>query len=239
MLAGVSATWLTYLEQGRDVSPSEQVLTALATALGLGGAERDHLLALAGGTAATGPVGRTASTTGPGAETLVGTIAAPAYVTDAAQDLLAVNAAALELFTGTADGDGDGVDWRPANLAVWVLTHPAAPTVLLDWEVVARDVLARLRAAAARHPGDPRFPDLVTHLRASSAQADQWWRRYEVAGPHGGTKRVLHPRRGVLTMAHTALVVADRPEHTLVVYVEASPSDLTPAGRPPAPRPSP
>ena len=235
VLAGVSATWLSYLEQGRDVSPSEQVLLALAGALGLGGAERSHLLTLAGAGVTTGATGEPATAAGLDAETLVATITSPAYVTDAAYDLLAVNAAALELFTGivaadrTDRADRAGTEERPANLAVWVLTHPAARAVLLDWEVVARDLVARLRAAVARHPGELRLPALVAHLRAASPQADAWWLGYEVAGLHGGTKRVVHPRRGTLVMAHTALVVADHPEHTLVVYAEVD-SGRKPSG---------
>lgn len=241
VLAGVSATWLTYLEQGREVRPSQQVLLALASALGLREAERAHLLTLAQDRRTTGAVAPPAAHLGLDAEALVAAIASPAYVTDAAYDLLAVNAAALELFTGICpthdddhdEADGDGTDGHepahPANLALWVLTHPAAPAVLLDWEVVARDLLARVRSAAARHRDDPRFPGLVAQLRAASPQADAWWRRYEVAGPHGGTKRVVHPHRGVLVLAHTALVVADHPENTLVVYAEAAPDRAGPA----------
>src|SRR6202167_3432960 len=43
LLAGVGATWYTWLEQGRDVRPSAEVLAALADALRMDTAERRHL----------------------------------------------------------------------------------------------------------------------------------------------------------------------------------------------------
>lgn len=235
VLAGVSATWLTYVEQGRAVRPSGQVLTSLAAALGLGAAERAHLRVLAGDAAPTDALGGESPHFGLDAETLVTAIDSPAYVTDAAYHLLAVNAAARELFTGldgTSSHYSDDPTPAPTNLALWVLTHPTAPDVLPDWELVARDLLARVRGAAARHPRDLHITRLVTQLRSFSPQIETWWQRYDVAAPHRGIKRVVHPHRGELTMAYTALVIADHPEHTLVVYVEknGNPPDPTPVG---------
>jgi len=210
VLAGVSVTWCTWLEQGRNVRASEQVLGALAGALGLSGPERTYLFALAGA-----EQDRPLDEEVP--QGLAGVVAAlaphPAYVTGALFDVLAVNDAALELFAGP-----DGSAGRPTNLARWMFTQPAAREVLVDWEQVARDLLARLRAATGRQRSDARAAVLVAELRSSSAQADAWWQRYDVAAPHAGTKRLRHPRDGEVTMVYTALAVADHPDQTLVVY---------------------
>ncbi|GHF38801.1 transcriptional regulator [Amycolatopsis bartoniae] len=204
LLAGISATWYTYLEQGRDVRPSDQVLGALARALRLSDPERDHLFRLANGE-------RTPQEPAPGQAAAVPLLLQPnpAYLTGPRYDVLGWNPAAAELFPG--------IDAAP-NLARWVFTSPFARDVLTDWELVARGLLARLRAAAGRHPGDPLFAALVRELRAASPEADAWWPRYDIQAAQAGTKRVRHPRLGPLTLAHSAFHPAGQPEHTLVVY---------------------
>ncbi|MFD6679214.1 MmyB family transcriptional regulator [Micromonospora parva] len=136
LLAGISATWLTYLEQGRDVRPSDQVLDALARALRLTGAEQAHLHRLAGaGAAPEQDVSEEATPEIAGVPALLGNN--PAYVTGICYDLLATNDAAAELFQGMGPG---------GNVVRWVFTEPAARQMLVDWEQEARSILARLRA---------------------------------------------------------------------------------------------
>jgi transcriptional regulator with XRE-family HTH domain len=212
LISGVSTSWYTFLEQGRDVRPSVQVLEALAGALSLTGDERDHLMRLGGFAPAT---------RGPGPETvdpaLADLVAAlgprPAYVTAASFDVLTINDAARELFTGMTAPGGP-----PANVALWVFTDPRAGEVLVDREEVARGVLARLRAATARHPDDARVAAVVETLRRESAEAAAWWSRQDVREDRAGTRRVRHPRLGEVTLAHTVLHPAERPDLTLVVY---------------------
>lgn len=211
LLAGISATWYTYLEQGRDVRPSDQVLSALASALRLTDHEREHLFQLAGEGGGEEP---------DEPERLLAGVAAvpslvepnPAYVTGLGYDVLSHNAAAAELFTGIT---------ACPNLARWMFTDPEARRVLVDWEREAQDLLARLRAAAGRHPSHPRFVRLVDELHAASPEVRSWWPRYDIKASRAGTKRLRHPRLGPVTMTHTAFHVADHPEQTLVIYSAA------------------
>ncbi|HVV07859.1 helix-turn-helix transcriptional regulator [Amycolatopsis sp.] len=208
LLAGISATWYTYLEQGRDIRPSGQVLGSLATALRLSDSEREHLLALASDSEAElAP------------EWLPAQVAAipalvepnPAYITGASYDVLARNKAADELFPG--------LDVAPVpNVARWMFTDDRSRYVLVDWEREAQGLLARLRVAAGRHPGDPRFTRLVEELHAQSPEVRDWWPRYDIQTTRGGTKRLRHPSRGQITLTHTAFHLADAPEQTLVIY---------------------
>lgn len=208
LLAGISATWYTYLEQGRDVRPSDQVLRSLAAALRLTGPEREHLFHLAGAPAEEEP-GDT-ERAAPGVAAVPAMVEPnPAYVTGARFDVLACNAAAVEIFTGLT---------APANLARWMFTEPAARHVLIDWEREAQGLLARLRAAAGRHSGRPRFARLVEELHDASPEVRAWWPRYDIQSSHAGAKRVRHPRLGPVTMTHAAFHVADHPDQTLVVY---------------------
>ncbi|BCJ35916.1 transcriptional regulator [Actinocatenispora thailandica] len=222
LLAGISATWLTYLEQGRDVRPSRQVLDALARALRLTDAEQEHLRRLAGGTAA--PEEDLAEQVTPEVAAVPALLGDnPAYVTGVCYDILACNAAAAELLPGVGPG---------GNLVRWMLTEPAARDVLVDWEPEARHILARLRAIAGRHSGHPRVARLVAELTAASPEAREWWPQYDIQFSHAGHKRLRHPRLGVITVPHAAFQVAERPDQTLVVY--QLPADAG-SGRGPAP----
>jgi len=208
LLAGISATWLTYLEQGRDVRPSGQVLDALARALRLTGAEREHLHRLAGAGATPEPdAAEQAAPEVAAVPALLG--GNPAYVTGICDDLLACNDAAADLFRGIGPG---------GNVVRWMFTEPAAREVLVDWEPEARAVLARLRAIAGRYPDHPRVRRLVAELTEASPEVREWWPRYDIQFSHAGHKRIRHPRLGVVTVPHAAFRVAERPEQTLVVY---------------------
>ncbi|GAB2797800.1 helix-turn-helix transcriptional regulator [Streptomyces daliensis] len=216
LLAGISATWYTYLEQGRDIRASDQVLEALASTLRLDRHERGHLFQLAGHAPAPGPEAD-------GPEPLDPEVAAvplllqphPAYIIDGTYDVLSANRAARELFPGlTASED------RPANFARWTFLEPVAKEVVLDWTTEARGLLARLRTLSARHPGDPRYARLTDELHAGSAEVRAWWPRYDVQDRRGGRKRLRHPRHGSTVFTYTAFHVAGQPDHTLVIYAE-------------------
>ncbi|MFJ6390603.1 helix-turn-helix transcriptional regulator [Streptomyces sp. NPDC091972] len=213
LLAGMSATWYTYLEQGRDIRASEQVLNALAQALRLDAHERDHLFRLAG----HGP-----TTPGPDEpEPLTPEAAAvphllqpnPAYVIAGNYDVLSHNQATEDLFERLVTDSG-----RPPNFVRWTFLEPAARAVLLDWEPEARGLLARLRTLSSRHPGDPCYTRLVEELHDGSPHVRSWWPRYDVQPRHSGRKRLCHPRNGPTEYAYTAFHLAEHPEQTLVVY---------------------
>ncbi|HWC83283.1 MAG TPA: helix-turn-helix transcriptional regulator [Pseudonocardiaceae bacterium] len=217
LLAGISATWYTYLEQGRDIRPSDQVLTALATALRLSDYEREHLFRLAGNTTTAQPEQPEEVT--PEVAAVPDLVAPnPSYVTGAAYDLLACNQPAIDLFADLINDAGPTNEAERPNLARWMFTSPHARHVLLDWEQEAQQLLARLRATAARYPNQPRFARLIDELQQASPQARAWWPRYDLQPRHSGVKRVRHPRLGPITLGYTAFQVAEQPDQTLVVY---------------------
>lgn len=210
MLAGISATWYTFLEQGRDVRPSRQVLDALARALGLADTERTHLFAIvADEPAATIPD----ESVDPEVARIVDLLdAAPTYVTGATFDLLAWNTAAADLFRGSLTHS------QHPNLVRWVFLAPDARDVLPDWTDVALGLLARLRARAGRHPGVAAYTALESDLRGASPEADQWWSRYDVGTEGGGIKRVRSADGRVQRLAFTSFNIADQPDQTMTTY---------------------
>ncbi|MCX4971806.1 helix-turn-helix transcriptional regulator [Streptomyces sp. NBC_00620] len=213
LLAGISATWYTYLEQGREIRASEQVFESLASVLRLNRHERGHLLQLAGHAP---PAEAEAS------EPLTPEVAAvplllqphPAYIIDGNYDVLSHNQAADQLFPNLITEDDS-----PANFVRWVFLEPVARDVLVDWEPEARGLLARLRTLAGRHPTDPRYTRLIEELHEGSPQARAWWAQYEVQPRHSGRKRLRHPGLEPVDYAYTAFHLAEQPEQTLVIYL--------------------
>ncbi|MFI1919158.1 helix-turn-helix transcriptional regulator [Nocardia sp. NPDC020380] len=220
VLAGVSTTWYTYLEQGRNVRPSGQVLAAIAGALCLTAEERTHLHSLSDPTPeltrpAAAPTTAAREQVSPEVAAIPALLhPAPAYITGATTDVLAWNEAAAQLFSSLIDH----APGATPNLARWIFLDPKAKELLVDWSAVAQTVLARLRTNAGHHPEDPRFPALAHELRTASTEADAWWPRYDIATNRSGTKQIRHPTRGLLTLTHAALTVTDAPDQVLVVY---------------------
>jgi transcriptional regulator with XRE-family HTH domain len=208
-LAGVSTTYYTFLEQGRDIRPSAQVLTSLAAALRLSAAERTHLFELAGVSAPTGTQTETVSSAL--AKMVSRLDPSPAYITGRRQDVLAANRAARALFGDWRSRGRDG-----HNLLWWMFTDPGARKVYVDWVQEAPVLLARFRDAAARRPGDPEFTSLIDRLHQASPEVRNWWPRHDVLPVSGGTRQLHHPALGDVTFEHTMLQVADHPEQTLV-----------------------
>jgi len=212
-LAAISTTYYTFLEQGRDVHPSRQVLDALARALRLSPAERAHLHELAHGHQAPDSPG-TVETLAPAVATLVDRLDPhPTYVTGRRFDVLAANRAARALWT-----DWPALPPQERNMLWWMFTAPAARTILIEWEAEASALLARFRAAADRHPDDPEFAALIGRLQAGSPEARAWWPRHDVVALSSGTKRLRHPVLGDLELEHVVLQLADDPEQKLVTF---------------------
>ncbi|SEQ55876.1 helix-turn-helix transcriptional regulator [Microlunatus flavus] len=208
-LAGISTTWYTFLEQGRDVRASRQVLDAIAHGLRLGDAERAHLRALGADEDVPAVESETVSPEVAGVPAMVEPN--PAYVTGRTFDLLAWNDAAVRWFRGAWDGPAP-------NLARWVFTDPSAREVLPEWPLVAQGVLARLRANAGRHPGSARFAELERELRAASPEADAWWPRYDIATSQSGVKRVRTPSGEERRLTYASFQVSDQPDQVLTIY---------------------
>ena len=222
MLANLSTTYYTFLEQGRPVRPSDQVLDALASALRMSAAERRYLHVLAHGRSSDGPdPGAVAAAPperlDPAVANLVQRLEPfPTLVKGRRWDILAANSAACELF---ADWGHPG----QCNLVRWMFTTDQAREVYLEWEPEARAMLGRFRLAAARHPDDPDFGALIAELHRDSEHVRDWWPRHDVTAIGSGSKKLRHPRLGPVDYSHVVLQVADHPDQTLITYSPASP----------------
>jgi transcriptional regulator with XRE-family HTH domain len=220
----MSATYYTFLEQGRPVRPSAQVLDALASALRMSAAERRYLHVLAYGPGSSSEPASSASAPperlDPAVADLVQRLEPfPTLVKGRRWDVLAANPAARELF-----GDWSAGPPGERNLVRWMFTTDQAREVYLEWEPEARAMLGRFRLSAARHPDDPDVRALIAELQRDSEHIRDWWPRHDVAAIGGsGSKKLRHPRLGPADYSHVVLQVADHPDHTLVTYSPAAP----------------
>jgi transcriptional regulator with XRE-family HTH domain len=213
-LAGVGVTWYTWLEQGRDVRASLEVLEAISRALRLTSAERTHLILL--GRGEEPPPGKTPTerVPPPVRRMLESLDPNPAFILGRRWDYLAWNRAASAVF-----GDFEAIP-RGARNHVWLtFMDPARRDLFTDWERGMRLMVARFRADSARHLGDPSFEQLIHALRQSSSEFCREWTRHNVARSGAGRKELQHPSAGTLVFEHATFNPIDAPEQRLALYM--------------------
>ncbi len=209
MLAGVGVSWYTWLEQGRDIKVSEDVLDAVARALMLGEVERAHLYRLAG----LNPPQRQAVPSVPASphmQRLLETWAPrPGYIRDQHWNFTAVNDAARAAF-GYGDTDH--------NCLISFFTNARFRVRHQQWEQIAPGVAAGFRADAACYPEDPEFDRIASDLVQVSPEFAELWARHDVAEHQTAVKAVDHPDVGVMVFEATLLPVPEHPGHHLVLH---------------------
>ena len=212
-LASMGATWYTWLEQGRDVRASLEVLEALAGALRLSQAERAHLVLLGRGEEAP-PCKAPAERVSPTLRRLIEHLGAnPAFILGRRWDYLAWNDAATALL-----GDLGAVPRASRNHAWLTFTDPARREMFTDWERSSRLLVAKFRADSARHLGDPEFESLIGALRKTSPEFSRAWDRHEVSQSGEGRKDLRHPSAGMLSFSHAVFHPAEFSEQRLILY---------------------
>ncbi|MCX5213611.1 helix-turn-helix transcriptional regulator [Kitasatospora sp. NBC_00240] len=217
VLAGVGVTWYTWLEQGRAINPSPEVLASLARTLRLDQAETEYLFRLAGSHAlpAEGPVPERV----PGAllRLLQAQSPSPAFLVDSDWDVRAWNPQADALFEFSGRPAGE------CNLGWVVFANHAHRARTVDWERHARRTLAQLRAAYGERggdgsPGARRLAALIARLRAGFPEADRWLDEHQVQERSGTEKDLVHEVLGPLRIDQLVLRAQGEPQLELVVF---------------------
>lgn len=205
LLAGVSVTWYTWLEQGRPINASTDVLDALARTLRLSEAEHQHLLTLA-----HRPTGGSAAEPEHAPDALVRLIAsmdpAPAYVLGPRWEFLAWNTAQSRLYPMI-----DHLPDHERNLLWVVFAEPSARALVADWEEQAHRILAEFRAGTAERRADPDVVSLVQRLGDASPEFAEWWPQLDVAQFETRVRRYHHPRAGDLAFEYQQLTPSEWP----------------------------
>jgi hypothetical protein len=205
----MSVDYYMRLEQGRERSPSSQVLDALSEALQLGDDARLHLYQLAG--LAPGQALMTSpERVDPELLGLMDTWPdTPAIVLGRAYDVLAGNALAYALFEDFKQGP---------NLLVKVFLDANRRSFYPDWEEVARNTVAGFRLLHGRTPQNPRIRNVLADVSHRSAEFAELWNRHEARGKRVEIKRFRHPDVGELTLRLNAFDIRSVPGQELIVY---------------------
>jgi transcriptional regulator with XRE-family HTH domain len=216
VLAGVSVPYYSRLERGDLAGASDSILDALAGALRLDDAERAHLIDLARAVQPLPPPPRRRPAKDrmrPSVQHVLEAITgAAALLLNDRHDILAANALSRALFLELLDGHE-----RP-NFARFIFLDPRARDFYLDWDNVARDVAAALRATAGRKPDDRALSDLVGELSTRSQEFRQAWARHDVRFHNSGIKRLHHSQVGDIELRYEGLEVASDTDLTIYVY---------------------
>jgi transcriptional regulator with XRE-family HTH domain len=218
-LAGLSVEYYSKIERGAIDGASEQVLDAIARALLLDDAEREHLFHLARAASGAPPRSRARRPSSePAARpslqwALDAVTAGPAFVRNGRMDLLAANRLARAFYC-----DVYADPRRPPNLVRFTFLDPAGQRFYPDFDSAADICVAILRTEAARDPYDRQLHDLVGELSTRSDDFRTRWGRHDVRHHGTGTKRFHHPIVGELTLAYEGLEMAAEPGLTLTIY---------------------
>jgi transcriptional regulator with XRE-family HTH domain len=218
--ANISATWYTWLEQGRGGAPSADVLNRLANGLMLTELEREHLFMLGLGRppevhykAADGVTPRLQ-------RVLDAFDASPAFIKTATWDVVAWNKAAAFVLTDYAK-----LEPRQRNILRLIFDNDRVRAAQEDWLSVARYVVGAFRADATRAGATAEIEDLVDELCRSSSDFETLWRDNDVSTQGDGLKRLHHPLLGAIQFEYSHFSVDGRPELGMVVYNAIQPED--------------
>lgn len=210
LLAGVSVEYYARLERGSLGGVSDSVLNALANALQLDEAEREHLYDLARAGVRTARRRRTPDVVRPGLLAILDAMTeAPAFVRNGRLDVLACNRLARALYAPALADD--------SNLARFNFLDPAARAFHVDWEKVANDTVALLRTEAGRDPHNRSLTELVGELSTRSDEFRVRWAAHDVRLHNTGVKRFRHPQVGGLELNYEAMPLPADPGLTLTV----------------------
>ncbi|WP_328807643.1 helix-turn-helix transcriptional regulator [Nonomuraea antri] len=216
VLAGVGVSWYTWLEQGREINVSGEVLDSIARVLRLDAAEREHLYLLAGSNPPRLPPAAVRQVPDGLRRVIDAWLPRPAYLIDRHWNLVAVNRAA-ELIFGYGEDDH--------NCLVTFFTSTRYRSALCDWRDAAKAIVGQFRADAARYPDDPEFGRLAADMCAASPEFAEVWAEHDVGDATSGSKTVTHPDAGDLTFEYTALTLPDLPGHRLMLHSPAAGTD--------------
>jgi transcriptional regulator with XRE-family HTH domain len=210
-LAGIGVDWYIRLEQGRDVSPSSTTVDALARALRLEPAEHAHLRALARVAERRPFVLESVPDT---VRRVVEHLDQPAYITGRRWDILAWNAAAVDLFK-----DFGRIPLAQRNILIYMLTDPDARSLFgTSWAREAKRMVAQFRASHDLWAGDPAFIELQDRLSRGCTEFGAWWQSHDISATVAGRKRLHHRTRGMLSAEYATFQANDDPSLKLAIY---------------------
>lgn len=203
-LSGISLTWYTWIEQGRPIQISSQILESLARTLMLDRHETKHLYTLAQHTLPTDFSIDNATANTMLQHVLDNLQFSPATINDARFNIIAWNRAAAQILF-----DYSQLHASKRNLLRIMFTNEDYKQRFEDWELSAQKMIACFRTVYGRSVGNPWFEDLINELKNESKEFALWWSMHNVKVDEGILKTINHPGLGQLKFELTNLIIPD------------------------------
>lgn len=214
MLAGVSLDYYNRLERGNIRGASDSVLNAIARALQLDDAEREHLFHLAQGAPlpTTAPPRSDGTAVRSSVQRVLDNMAVAAVVTNAQQDMIAANDLGRALYSPHFDVPGQ------PNMARFIFLDSRAPDFYADWPLARRMNAAMLRLEAGRNPLNEQLTALIGELSTRSPHFREEWSQHDVHEHRTGQKTFNHPEVGAILLTFDAFDLPGEPGLSIVTY---------------------
>ena len=221
-LAGIGITWYTWLEQGREIHVSSQVIESLSRVLLLDRQERKHLYLLANQPLPV-DIPEYRGTVSPILKhVLDGLPYSPSLITDQRWNVIAWNQAACAIL-----GDLSKLNARERNIVWGMFVDPKYKQLYVDWSLHAKDLLGRFRAACGQFIEDAWLAQFVDDLKAQSPEFSEWWQLHEIETNGEKFKQLNHPEAGILDFEVSSFGVADNSGLIMIVHTPVPGTDTT------------
>ena len=219
-LAGIGLTWYTWLEQGRPIHVSAQVLESLSRVLLLDKQECRHLYLLASQPLPPEVPGYQGAVSSALQYVLDSLTLSPALVTDQRFNVIAWNKAACGVF-----GDFSEMNVRERNIVWAMFTDEKYKQLYVDWDLYAKGLLGRFRSACGQYIEDAWIAQFVGDLKRQSEEFNLWWPLHEIQGNSEIYKQLNHPVVGLLDFEINNFDVSDHTGLKMVVHIPRSETD--------------
>lgn len=220
LLAGVGLTWYTWLEQGRPIQVSAQVVESLSRALQLTRQEQLHFYRLAN-QPLPAMLPSIADSISPSLQQVLDQLLlAPAFIMDARWNVLGWNPAASFVF-----GDFSKLLFSERNMLWLMFMKPDYRNLFCNWEHHARGMIGRFRAAYDQYWADPWFAAFIERIREQSPEFATFWSTHDVLLNDATGKELQHPLAGLLQFSFNSFDVSDHSGLTLIINTPLAASD--------------
>lgn len=212
-LAGIGVTWYTWLEQGRPIHVSSQVIESLSRVLMLDREERTHLYLLANQPLPANP-SEYCGTVSPTLQHVLDSLThSPSLVMDQRWNIIAWNKAACLLF-----GEFSKMNARERNIVWAMFTDKKYKHLLVDWSLHAKGLLGKFRLSCGQYIEDTWLVQFIEDLKTQSREFSQWWPLHEIQSPSEAYKQLNHPTVGLLDFEVCKFDVSDHSGLTLIIH---------------------
>lgn len=213
-LAGIGLTWYTWLEQGRPIQVSAQVIESLSRVLLLNKQEHIHLCRLANQPLPADFPGNQGTVSPILQHVLDSLVICPSFIADQRWNVIAWNKAACFLL-----GEFSHMNARQRNVVWAMFTDPYFKQLYVDWELHAKSLLGRFRLTCGKYIEDPWLNQFINDLKAQSTEFNSWWHLHEIQNDSGIYKQLNHPVAGILDFESSSFDVPEYSGFRLIVHV--------------------